>query len=102
MEQQRGFMTLACPKCECTVFMLLVQLKHRPGSGLVRDEAGYGCLNCHTKVDAQEALNAYQLKLKRDELRMLEDELGVSHATTRSPLPGEDDREREEDTPRVR
>ena len=74
------FQNLACPKCEGTLFAPLVFLKHRAGGGLVADPAGWACLACQTKVDAQEALNAYHIRQKREELKQLAQELGVSHA----------------------
>ncbi len=94
MEQARGFVNLACPGCEGLLFAPLVWLKHRPGGGLVADPGGWACLNCAKIVNPQEALNAYHVKVKREELRQLEDELGVEHATTGSPLPREDHGER--------
>jgi hypothetical protein len=58
----------------------LVVLKYRPGGGLVADPSGWACLVCQTAVDPQAALNAWQLKQKRQELKTLEEELGVTHA----------------------
>ena len=81
MEQQRGFVNLACPGCEGTLFAPLVFLKHRPGGGLVADPGGWACLHCGKTVDPQAALNAYHVKVKREELKQLEDELGIEHAT---------------------
>lgn len=82
MNDPRSFVDLACPACGGTTFAVLVRLKYKAGGGLVADPAGWACLACQKPVDAQEALNAYALKQKREELRQLETELGVSHATS--------------------
>ena len=78
-----AFANLACPMCEGTLFAPLVVLKHRAGGGLVADPVGWACLGCQKKFDAQEALNAYHLRQKREELKELEHELGVDHIAAR-------------------
>lgn len=80
MNDPRSFVDLACPACGGTTFTVLVRLKHKAGGGLVADPCGWACLTCQVQVDAQAALQAYALKQKREELRALETELGVSHA----------------------
>lgn len=76
----RSFNDLPCPGCGATLFAPLVRLRHKAGGGLVPDQVGYACLGCQTVVDAAKALQAYQLKLKREELESLEKELGVHDA----------------------
>lgn len=80
MGEVLGFQLLHCPRCDGTTFATLVQLKHRPGGGLVADPSGFACVPCQLPMDTTEALKAYQLKLKREELKQLEDELGVTDA----------------------
>ena len=80
MNDARSFVDLACPACGCIYFASLVRLKHKAGGGLVPDQAGWACLACQKPVDAQEALHAYALKQKREELKQLEQDLGISHA----------------------
>lgn len=84
------FVNLTCPKCDSMLFMPLVHLKHRAGGGLVADPAGWACVQCLVPVDAQKALEAYQLRQKREELRQLETELGVHHASGTGKVPSED------------
>ena len=79
MEQHdpRTFSTLACPACDGVVFVGIVHLRHKPGGGLVPEPMGFACQGCHMVVDIGLALQAYTLKQKREELRSLEEELGV-------------------------
>lgn len=76
----RSFNDLPCPSCGGTVFASLVRLRHKAGGGLVPDPGGYACLGCQAVIDAAKALQAYQLKIKREELESLEKELGVHDA----------------------
>jgi len=71
----RSFNNLPCPRCDSTLFIALVRLKHKPGGGLVPDAGGYACAKCHAVTDAAQALQAYSLKLKQDLIRRLQDEL---------------------------
>lgn len=73
------FSLVPCPKCEGTDFTVVVKLKQKPGAGLIHDQSGYACLACQTVVDTQSALQAMVLKQRREELRLLEEELGVKH-----------------------
>ena len=73
--------TLHCPDCDGTMFLHLTRLKHKPGSGLVEERAGWQCVTCATAVDASAMLRSQELRAKRDELRQLEIELGIEHAT---------------------
>ena len=101
MEQSRGFVDLACPTCGTTMFTALLHLKHRAGGGLVAEPVGYACLVCQTHVDMQAALNAYSLRVKREELKALEAELGIDHADTRGEVSRDNDAERPENPPRL-
>jgi len=72
------FQLVPCPKCEGTDFLTVHKLKQKAGAGLITDTTGYACLSCQTVVDTQSALHAMTLRQKREELRLLEEELGVT------------------------
>jgi len=74
------YQLLLCPTCDGRLFSQLVVLKHKPGSGLIEDRAGWVCMQCHEQVDTQAMLHQQTLREKREELRQLERELGVEHA----------------------
>ena len=77
-EQQRGFVNLHCPHgCGSVRFTQSVHLRHRPGSGLVPDPAGWSCVTCGKEVDPGAALRAHAVAEKRAELAQLEEELGT-------------------------
>lgn len=80
----RSFNDLPCPACGGVYFVSLVRLRHKAGGGLVPDPCGYACLGCQTVTDAAKALQAYQLKIKREELENLEKELGVHDVVSRN------------------
>ena len=78
MADQREFQTLKCPSCQGMAFLPLVALKHRDGGGLIADPMGYACMACQKVTDASDILRAHRLDAKREELRLLQEELGIS------------------------
>jgi len=73
----REFQLVTCPKCEGSDFVQVGHLKHKPGAGLIFDNSAYACLGCKEVVDASAALQAMVVRQKREELRLLEQELGI-------------------------
>ncbi len=96
----RTFTTLPCPACDGIAFVSVLHLRHKPGGGLVPESKGFACLGCQTVVDIAQVLQASTLKQKREELRSLEEELGVTHyAAQRWNLSREDNAKGREDSP---
>ena len=84
MADRIEYSALQCPTCAGTTFLPLYYVKHKPGSGLVEDKAGWLCTACQTPMDLTQMLAAEQVRSKREELRLLELELGIDHADSRS------------------
>lgn len=75
------YQVLACPECESTNLLQLWQLKAKPGAGLISEPCGWQCANCRTSVETSKMLQGLHVREKREELRLLEEELGIEHAT---------------------
>jgi len=75
------YQVLACPECDATTLLQLWHLKAKPGAGLVQEPAGWQCANCRMHVDTAKMLQGVHVREKREELRLLEEELGIEHAT---------------------
>ena len=73
------YQALTCPDCNSTKLVQLWQLKAKPGSGLVQEPAGWQCAGCRVNVDTAKMLQGVHVREKREELRLLEEELGIEH-----------------------
>ncbi len=80
------YQMLACPECNSTVLLQLWHLKAKPGAGLIAEPGGWQCAECRAVVDTPKMLQGLHVREKREELRLLEEELGIDHADTRGTV----------------
>jgi hypothetical protein len=70
-----GWQKLTC-SCGTIRFAKVLHLRWRAGSGVTEEPNGYFCLECQAPVDAAQLITKLQLKMKQQELRDLESDIG--------------------------
>lgn len=72
--QPEGWERLTCD-CGQERFAQTNYLRWKPGAGVTTEPSGYFCLECHSVIDSATLIARMQLKLKKQELKQLEEEL---------------------------
>ena len=63
MAELREIKDLACPRCEGTLFIAVVAIRHNTGGGTVYPPRGHQCLGCHEVIDVGEILRHEELQI---------------------------------------